>query len=245
VRGCRTHRGPKDSAARISAKVKHVPDQDETGVTLKRYAGKRLYDPKQGRYLAPEEVAALLRAGTAAIITDAMTGADVTQSVLAKIGPDSAWVTVISEFCAGKLLNTDHTPAVPQIARHCPHSRSPCAAQSRTPNTRLPWYSLPAHSNVPGMTEKTPPAGWVVQISTFAKPEQPVPGSPWRGVGGGLLGAPSFKYFNVAIGVAAKAIEATEKQLTGPDQGEASVVRALSSGEIAALALAPGQVKPA
>ncbi len=96
------------------------------------------------------------------------------------------------------------------------------------------------------MTEKTTAAGWVVQIITFAKPEPAQPGSAWRGLNGGLLqGAPTFTYFNVAIAGEAKAIEATEKLLTGAEAGEASVVRRLSAAEISALSLAPGQVKPA
>jgi hypothetical protein len=59
-----------------------------------------------------------------------------------------------------------------------------------------------------------------------------------------LLGAPSFKYFNAAIAVAGKAIEAA-KHFAEAEDREAHVVRSLSSGEIAALGLAPGEVKPA
>jgi hypothetical protein len=64
-------------------------------------------------------------------------------------------------------------------------------------------------------------------------------GAEW--VGATLPDAPSFKYFNAAIAVAGKAIEAA-KQLAA---GEASVVRTLSSGEVAALGLQDGEVKPA
>jgi len=57
-----------------------------------------------------------------------------------------------------------------------------------------------------------------------------------------LLGAPSFKYFNVAIAAAAKAIEATTQHLADTEDRETSVVRALSSEEIALLRLKPGEV---
>jgi hypothetical protein len=60
-----------------------------------------------------------------------------------------------------------------------------------------------------------------------------------------LLGAPSFKYFNVAIAAAGKAIEATSKHLADAEDRETSVVRPLSLAEIAALGLKPGDVVPA
>jgi len=56
--------------------------------------------------------------------------------------------------------------------------------------------------------------------------------------------APSFRYFNAAIAAAGKAIEAA-KLLAEAENKEAHVVRALSSGEVAALGLKPGEVKPA
>jgi hypothetical protein len=63
-----------------------------------------------------------------------------------------------------------------------------------------------------------------------------------------LVSAPSFEYFNVAIAAPAKAMEATTKHLAEgakPKSGEMSVVRELSSVEIAALRLKAGEVKPA
>ena len=63
-----------------------------------------------------------------------------------------------------------------------------------------------------------------------------------------LVSAPSFEYFNVAIAAPDKAMEAATKYLAkGADAkaGEMSVVRKLSSGEIAALRLKAGEVKPA
>jgi hypothetical protein len=50
------------------------------------------------------------------------------------------------------------------------------------------------------------------------------------------------KYFNAAFAVSGKAIEAA-KQLAAT--GEGSAVRALSSAEVAALGLQPGEVMPA
>jgi hypothetical protein len=60
-----------------------------------------------------------------------------------------------------------------------------------------------------------------------------------------LLGAPTFKYFNVAVATAEAAMSATTKQLADPRDGETSVVRALSTAEIAILGLSAGEVKPA
>jgi hypothetical protein len=92
------------------------------------------------------------------------------------------------------------------------------------------------------MNENTPPAGWVVQVI--------IPGQPSQNQSAfnrfaGVLGPPSFKYFNVAIATAEAAVAATTKYLDDPQRLETSVVRALSSGEIAALRLAAGDVKPA
>lgn len=60
-----------------------------------------------------------------------------------------------------------------------------------------------------------------------------------------LLGPPSFKYFNVAVATAEAAIAAAIKHLADPQHPETSVVRTLSSGEIAALGLSAGDVKAA
>jgi len=84
------------------------------------------------------------------------------------------------------------------------------------------------------MTEKAPPAGWVVQIV--------IPAEAREWIGATLPDAPSLKYFNAAFVVARMAIEAA-RQLAAVGKG--SVVRALSSAEIAALGLQPGDVKPA
>jgi hypothetical protein len=88
------------------------------------------------------------------------------------------------------------------------------------------------------MSEKTPPAGWVVQIVVPARSASR--GAEW--IGATVPDAPSFKYFNAALAVAGEAIEAA-RQLAAA--GDGSVVRALSSAEIAALGIKPGDVRPA
>jgi hypothetical protein len=53
-------------------------------------------------------------------------------------------------------------------------------------------------------------------------------------------------YFNVAVADAVKAVAATVKHLASPDANRnVRVVRGLSLGEIVALNLSAGQVKPA
>jgi hypothetical protein len=63
-----------------------------------------------------------------------------------------------------------------------------------------------------------------------------------------LTNAPSFAYFNVAIAASDKAIDAATQYLAKSAEaksGEMSVVRKLSAGEVAALGLKAGEVKPA
>jgi hypothetical protein len=100
------------------------------------------------------------------------------------------------------------------------------------------------HPTVPRMIDKTSPAGWVVQVITPGKASLiATPGG--RRSGPGLVGPPSFRYFNVAIAAAGMAIEATTKQLAEDDDKETAVVRPLSSAEIATLKLKAGDVVPA
>jgi hypothetical protein len=94
------------------------------------------------------------------------------------------------------------------------------------------------------MTEKATPAGWVVQV-TVPAPIMPAKSEATRWLGPAVLSAPSFKYFNVAIAAANKAIEATAKHMDKAEEAEMCVVRGLSPREIAALRLAAGEVKPA
>ena len=93
------------------------------------------------------------------------------------------------------------------------------------------------------MIDKASPAGWVVQVTVLAPPSA----ADNRWIGPRLLAAPSFKYFNVAIAAPNKALEATTKHLaaTKAEEGAMSVVRGLSTGELAVLKLAAGEVGPA
>jgi hypothetical protein len=92
------------------------------------------------------------------------------------------------------------------------------------------------------MSDQKSPAGWVVQVII---PGQASSERSPSGYLSTLLGAPSFKYFNVALATAEAAIAATTKHLGDPEHRETSVVRALSLREIAALGLSAGDVEPA
>jgi hypothetical protein len=97
-----------------------------------------------------------------------------------------------------------------------------------------------------GIMEKTIATGWVIQVTTAAHITRPgTAGTRW--LGPAVLSAPSFQYFNTAISAAEDAVEATSRHLAATDapHGELSAVRKLSSGELAVLSLAPGEVKPA
>ncbi len=96
------------------------------------------------------------------------------------------------------------------------------------------------------MTNKTSPAGWVVQVTIPAPPSPPrADGTRW--IGAVALSAPSFEYYNVAIAAPANAIAATTKHVAKAEakDGEMCVVRGLSAAEIAALSLKAGEVRPA
>ena len=98
------------------------------------------------------------------------------------------------------------------------------------------------------MTEKAPPAGWVVQVTVATPLTQPKPDAV-RWLGPAVKDAPSFQYFNVAIAAADKAVEATKKLMAKADalamDWETGVVRGLSSAEIVSLGLKAGDVVPA
>ena len=75
----------------------------------------------------------------------------------------------------------------------------------------------------------TSPVGWVVQVATLG-PED---------------AAPLFRYFNVAIADAEKAVVATREKVGVTTATRIEAVRALSAAEIAALHVKAGAVKPA
>jgi hypothetical protein len=79
------------------------------------------------------------------------------------------------------------------------------------------------------MPDKASAAGWVIEVVTLKQ-------------GGG---SPLYRYFNVAIAEATQAVEAVRKLRAAVQANRVEAVRPLSSGEIAALRLRAGQVKPA
>ena len=78
------------------------------------------------------------------------------------------------------------------------------------------------------MTDKASPAGWVVQVTAQDNG-----------------GAPSFAFFNVAVGNADKAVEVVRKRLGAAEGDRVYAVRPLSASEVAAIKLKSGEVKPA
>src|SRR5207249_2820418 len=79
----------------------------------------------------------------------------------------------------------------------------------------------------PCMTDEISSAGWVVQIMMLRH--------------AGALDP--FRYFNVAIADANKAVEATVKHAAPPKEAHVYAVRQLSSAEIAAIPLKTGEVR--
>jgi polyhydroxyalkanoate synthesis repressor PhaR len=64
------------------------PDQMATisvPITIKRYAGQRLYHPAIGAYITLDAVAAIVEDGQDFVVYEASTGVDVTSSVLKSI----------------------------------------------------------------------------------------------------------------------------------------------------------------
>jgi hypothetical protein len=94
------------------------------------------------------------------------------------------------------------------------------------------------------MSDKTTPAGWVVQL-TIPAHTNPTRAdvTPW--IGPAILGAPSFQYFNVAIADAEMAMEAARKHSGSNSEVTIGVVRALSAAEVASIPLSVGEVRRA
>ena len=67
-------------------------------------------------------------------------------------------------------------------------------------------------------------------------------GSRWRTP---VSRAPTFQFFNVAIGSADKAVEAARKKARASDDAPMRVVRELSTAEIESINLRAGEAKPA
>jgi polyhydroxyalkanoate synthesis repressor PhaR len=56
-----------------------------TPLTIKRYAGKRLYDPAAGAYVTLDDLARRIEDDQDFVITEPATGEDITRSVLKQI----------------------------------------------------------------------------------------------------------------------------------------------------------------
>ena len=92
------------------------------------------------------------------------------------------------------------------------------------------------------MSEKTSAAGWVVQLTIPGVPIIQAAGAKWRPA---MNTAPTFQFFNVAIGSADKAVEAARKKAGATDEAVMGVVRQLSATEIDHIKLRSGDVQPA
>ena len=99
-----------------------------------------------------------------------------------------------------------------------------------------------AQTIVPAMIENKTAAGWVVQLTIPGVPRILPEGAKWRPA---ELTAPTFEFFNVAIGAADKAVEAARKKAGASEESELRVVRALSATEIESIKLRAGEAKPA
>ena len=86
------------------------------------------------------------------------------------------------------------------------------------------------------MTTKTTTAGWVVQLTILGLPDEGKPNE---------VSGSTFEFFNVAEKQPEQAIETARKTASAASQAPMRVVRPLSSAEIDALRLRPGQAKPA
>lgn len=77
-------------------------------------------------------------------------------------------------------------------------------------------------------------AGWVVQLTAPQLKKDMKPGE---------MPAPTFQFFNVAIGSPDEAITAARKKAGASADAPMRIVRELTAQEIAALSLRAGQVK--
>ncbi len=94
------------------------------------------------------------------------------------------------------------------------------------------------------MSEKATASGWIIEVITPGRPDTHVVAGARKNAA--LLGPPSFRYFNVAIGDVTKAVAAVTQQADDP-AGTLLIEakRALTAGEIATLNLKTGEIKPA
>ncbi len=92
------------------------------------------------------------------------------------------------------------------------------------------------------MNQNTSAAGWVVQLTIPGVPKVQIEGAKWRPA---ETTAPTFQFFNVAIGAPEKAVEAARKKAGASEEAALRVVRALSPAELDSIKLRAGETKPA
>ncbi len=59
---------------------------EQASILIKRYGGRRLYEPDGGRYVTADELRLSSLEGIRFVVRDAMTGEDVTSAVLTEPG---------------------------------------------------------------------------------------------------------------------------------------------------------------
>ncbi|MEX2642958.1 MAG: polyhydroxyalkanoate synthesis repressor PhaR [Acetobacterales bacterium] len=69
----------------MAAKGKTGEPGDETSVTIKKYANRRLYNTATSSYVTLEHLAEMVREGVEFVVYDAKSGEDITRSVLTQI----------------------------------------------------------------------------------------------------------------------------------------------------------------
>ncbi len=65
--------------------MSNAPDSDQTPITIKKYANRRLYNTATSTYVTLEDLADMVKEGVDFLVFDAKTGEDITRSVLTQI----------------------------------------------------------------------------------------------------------------------------------------------------------------
>jgi len=70
---------------REGSDVSQSPESEQTPITIKKYANRRLYNTATSTYVTLEDLAEMVKDGTDFLVYDAKTGEDITRSVLTQI----------------------------------------------------------------------------------------------------------------------------------------------------------------
>lgn len=65
--------------------MSNTPDSDQTPITIKKYANRRLYNTATSTYVTLEDLADMVKEGVDFLVFDAKTGENITRSVLTQI----------------------------------------------------------------------------------------------------------------------------------------------------------------